>query len=110
MSAVLRALELAIAEAERGNTDFIAEIEDGKSPNLWAQATWEYFNVALVANQLPLLDPKPHGVQLAGWEPGAFVTVSHTASDLPELASYLEGLIDRCWGRTSTDARLKPPE
>lgn len=110
MSAVLHALELAIAEAERGNADFIAEIVCHGSPDLWAQATWECFNVALVANQLPLLDPRPQGVDLVGWQPGLFVTMSHAAKDLPEIATYFEGLVASCWGRTASGAVVKSAE
>lgn len=110
MRAVLRALELAIAEAERGNADLIAEIADRRSPDLWAQVTWEHVNIALLANQLPSLDPRPQGVDLVGWQPGVFVTMSHAAKDLPELASYLEGLVARCWGTSASDAELRSAE
>jgi hypothetical protein len=107
MSVLLRALELANSEAERGNSDFVAELEDPRSPDLWAQATWEHFNVALVGDSLPSLDPMPSCVRVESWAPRTHLTVSHSADDLAELATFFERLIEKCWARIPLGLALK---
>lgn len=98
MSIILESLERAIEEAASGNPSFKITLSDKQEPSKWLQLSWDSLNFAYPEVEPPSVILRrchihtPPYVEVSEWEPGRFVTFSHGAEPLEQLAEFAEAI------------------
>ena len=96
MSKISDYLELAIREAESGNSDFRLTLSFRDNPGVWLQIAWDSFNFAYPLTEEPLAAIRrtgialPKYVSLTEWQSQRYVTFEHGAEPVEELTHFVE--------------------
>jgi hypothetical protein len=104
MNAIRQALDLAIAEAESGQADFIVLLQDPVDPRAWLQVSWDSLNFPYPLPDHPTTALRDNGlklpafVTLSAWEALRYATFEHGAEPLDEIAAFANAFLSKIAG------------